>query len=296
MQFTWQNQDEQNAGIKKFLGAHGVSHRMYNDVKSTGTILVNGNAIGLDYKLAVGDEVTVIFPPESSDDNVAFSDEPIDIIYEDDNWLVVNKPAGLTSVPGPSNRVDTLVNRIKGYLKKQGSKDLRPHLITRLDRFTSGIVLVAKNRLANSLANQQVAQRKIDKMYYAIVDGIGLDDHGMIDKPIGRVGDKFRREVIADGQNAKTEYWKVSEFDDYTLVRLKLHTGRTHQIRVHMTSLGHPLLGDELYQGPLDKGINRQALHAYYLQFNDELSNQVRTFEIKLPEDMKSVVKEDHND
>ncbi len=296
MQFTWQNQDEQNAGIKKFLGAHGVSHRMYNDVKSTGTILVNGNAVGLDYKLAVGDEVTVIFPPEASDDDVAFSDEAIDVIYEDDNWLVVNKPAGLTSVPGPSNRVDTLVNRIKGYLKKQGRTDLRPHLITRLDRFTSGIVLVAKNRLANSLANQQVAQHKIDKMYYAVVDGIGLDDHGMIDKPIGRVGDNFRREVIADGQKAKTEYWKVSELGDSTLVRLKLHTGRTHQIRVHMTSLGHPLLGDELYEGPLDRGIDRQALHAYYLQFEDELANQVRTFEIELPEDMKSVVKEDHND
>ncbi|UZX32879.1 RluA family pseudouridine synthase [Apilactobacillus kunkeei] len=296
MQFTWQNQDEQNAGIKKFLGAHGVSHRMYNDVKSTGTILVNGNAVGLDYKLVVGDEVTVIFPPETSDDEVAFSYEAIDVIYEDNNWLVVNKIAGLTSVPGPSNRVDTLVNRIKGYLKKRGSTDLRPHLITRLDRFTSGIVLVAKNRLANSLANQQVAQHKIDKMYYAVVDGTGLDEHGMIDKPIGRVGDNFRREVIEDGQNAKTEYWKVEEFDDATLVRLKLHTGRTHQIRVHMTSLGHPLLGDELYQGPLDRGIDRQALHAYYLEFNDELANQVRTFEIELPTDMKSVVKEDHND
>ncbi|TMT02944.1 RluA family pseudouridine synthase [Apilactobacillus kunkeei] len=269
---------------------------MYNDVKSTGTILVNGNVVGLDYKIAVGDEVTVIFPPETSDDEVAFSDEPIDVIYEDDNWLVVNKPAGLTSVPGPSNRVDTLVNRIKGYLKKQGSTDLRPHLITRLDRFTSGIVLVAKNRLANSLANQQVAQHKIDKMYYAVVDGIGLNDHGMIDKPIGRVGDNFRREVTEDGQKAKTEYWKVSEFDDATLVRLKLHTGRTHQIRVHMTSLGHPLLGDELYQGPLDRGIERQALHAYYIQFNDELANQVRTFEVELPADMKSVVKEDYND
>lgn len=296
MQFTWQNQDEQNAGIKKFLGAHGVSHRMYNDVKSTGTILVNGNAVDLNYKLAVGDEVTVIFPPETSDDEVAFSYEPIDVIYEDDNWLVVNKPAGLTSVPGPSNRVDTLVNRIKGYLKKRGSIDLRPHLITRLDRFTSGIVLVAKNRLANSLANQQVAHHNIDKMYYAVVDGIGLDKHDMIDKPIGRVGDNFKREVIETGQNARTEYWKIGEFDDSTLIRLKLHTGRTHQIRVHMTSLGHPLLGDELYQGPLDRGIDHQALHAYYLRFNDELTNQVRTFEIELPEDMKSLVKEEQND
>lgn len=293
MQITWTNQDQVDAGIKQFLGVHGVSHRMYNDLKQSGTIMVNGNETKLDYKLQVGDKITIIFPPEESDDDVAFSDQPIDVIYEDDNWLVINKPDGLTSVPGPANREDTLVNRIKGYLKQQGAVDLKPHLITRLDRFTSGLVLVAKHRLANSLANQEVAEHKIDKYYYAIVAGTGLPDHNIVDLPIGRVGDNFRREVIDDGQAAKTEFWVIKTFSDYTLVKLKLHTGRTHQIRVHMTALGHPLLGDELYDGPLDKGINRQALHAYYLSFNDGITNQIRTFETELPNDMTAVIKEE---
>ncbi|GAA6112701.1 RluA family pseudouridine synthase [Apilactobacillus apinorum] len=293
MQITWTNQDQVDAGIKQFLGVHGVSHRMYNDLKQSGTIMVNGNETKLDYKLQVGDKITIIFPPEESDDDVAFSDQPIDVIYEDDNWLVINKPDGLTSVPGPANREDTLVNRIKGYLKQQGAVDLKPHLITRLDRFTSGLVLVAKHRLANSLANQEVAEHKIDKYYYAIVAGTGLPDHDIVDLPIGRVGDNFRREVIDDGQAAKTEFWVIKTFSDYTLVKLKLHTGRTHQIRVHMTALGHPLLGDELYDGPLDKGINRQALHAYYLSFNDGITNQIRTFETELPNDMTAVIKEE---
>lgn len=293
MQITWTNQDQVDAGIKQFLGVHGVSHRMYNDLKQSGTIMVNGNETKLDYKLQVGDEITIVFPPEASDDDVAFSDQPIDVVYEDDNWLVINKPAGLTSVPGPANREDTLVNRIKGYLRQQGAVDLKPHLITRLDRFTSGLVLVAKHRLANSLANQEVAEHKIDKYYYAIVSGTGLPDHDIVDLPIGRVGDNFRREVIEDGQSAKTEFWVIKTFSDYTLVKLKLHTGRTHQIRVHMTELGHPLLGDELYDGPLDQGINRQALHAYYLSFNDGITNQIRTFETELPNDMTAVIEEE---
>lgn len=293
MQITWTNQDQPDGGIKQFLRLHGVSHRMYNDLKQSGTIMVNGNETKLDYKLQVGDALTIIFPPEESDDDVSFSDQPIDVIYEDNNWLVINKPAGLTSVPGPANREDTLVNRIKGYLRQQGEVDLKPHLITRLDRFTSGLVLVAKHRLANSLANQESAEHKIDKSYYAIVSGTGLPDHDIVDLPIGRVGDNFRREVIEEGQAAKTEFWVVKTFSDYTLVKLKLHTGRTHQIRVHMTALGHPLLGDELYDGPKNLGIDRQALHAYYLSFNDGIANQIRTFETELPNDMTAVIEEE---
>lgn len=293
MKFTWQNNDKQNFGIKKFLNKKGISHRMYNDVKHNGSILVNDKKTVMDCRIALGDSVTVVFPPEKSDENVDFSYKKIVVVYEDDNWLVVNKPAGLTSVPGPSNREDTLVNRIKGYLKQQGSTDLKPHLITRLDRFTSGLVLVAKHRLANSLANQEVAAHQIDKRYYAIVDGTMRDKHRIVDMPIGRNGDNFRREVLANGQAAQTEYWVVKQFADCAWVKLKLHTGRTHQIRVHMTELQHPLLGDQLYEGPLDKGIDRQALHAYYLKFWDALAQQNREFELDLPEDMKKVIEEE---
>ncbi|WP_404799080.1 RluA family pseudouridine synthase [Apilactobacillus micheneri] len=290
LKFTWANNDKIEYGIKQFLVKKGVSHRMYNDLKHDGDILLNHGHTKFDAQVKPGDELTVIFPDEQSDDEVAFSEQPIDIIYEDDNWLVVNKPAGLTSVPGPSNREDTLVNRIKGYLRKKGSHDLKPHLITRLDRFTSGLVLVAKNRLANSLANQQVAKHQIEKYYYAIVDGKLAKSHAIIDQPIGRVGDNFRREVIADGKNAVTEYWVETSSSNNTMVKIKLHTGRTHQIRVHMTALGHPLLGDQLYNGPLDRGIKRQALHAYYLKFHDDLSNVDREFKLDLPADMQAIL------
>jgi 23S rRNA pseudouridine1911/1915/1917 synthase len=293
VQISWSNDEMDSYGIKAFLGQHGVSHRMYNELKRNGQVLINQQLQPLDYKIMPHDKVTVIFPPEVSDDEVAFSNAPLDIVFEDTNWLVVNKPAGLTSVPGPSNRIDTLVNRIKGYLKQQGSIDLRPHLITRLDRFTPGLVLVAKHRLANSLANQLVARHAIDKKYYALVSGEISDNHEIVDLPIGRPGQAFRREVMENGQQAQTEYWVVQRYSNFTWLRLKLHTGRTHQIRVHMTALCHPLLGDELYAGPLDYGIERQALHAYYLKFKDPLTQQEREFTLPLPADMQHVIEEE---
>ncbi|UQS85661.1 RluA family pseudouridine synthase [Apilactobacillus apisilvae] len=290
LEFTWVNNDKIEYGIKKFLASKGVSHRMYNDLKHDGSIMLNHHKTKFDAQVEPSDSLTVVFPDEQSDDEVAFSDQPINVVYEDNNWLVINKSAGLTSVPGPANREDTLVNRIKGYLRKNGSHDLKPHLITRLDRFTSGLVLVAKNRLANSLANQRVAKHQIEKYYYAIVEGKLSDEHSIIDQPIGRIGDNFRREVTPDGKNAITEYLVVSSLNDKTLAKIKLHTGRTHQIRVHMTALGHPLLGDQLYDGPLNEGIERQALHAYYLKFHDDLSDVDREFKLDLPADMKAIL------
>lgn len=181
------------------------------------------------------------------------------------------------------------MNRIKGYLIDQGSKDLRPHFISRLDRFTSGLVLVAKNRLAQSLIANQVEQHLIDKQYWAIVSGQVSEEHGFLSQPIGRVADSPRRAVMNNGQSAKTEYWREQVNDSWTLVRVKLHTGRTHQIRVHFSNIGHPLLGDQLYDGPLEL-ISRQALHAYHIEFVDPFDQQTRMFEAAIPEDMKNVL------
>ncbi|KRM68243.1 hypothetical protein FD06_GL001264 [Apilactobacillus ozensis DSM 23829 = JCM 17196] len=291
MQFTFLNHSNETYGIKKFLNAKGISHRMYNELKTSGEILINNQKLASDGRVAPNTNVLVKFPNEGNDVNVPISNEPINVIYEDDNWLVVNKPAGLTSVPGPSNRCDTLVNRVKGYLKQQGSLDLKPHIITRLDRFTSGLVLIAKHRLANSLANQQLASHKIKKQYLAIVSGKINKAHGLINEPIGRVGDEFRRRVISDGKPSITEFWVKESFADKTLVQVELHTGRTHQIRVHFTHLGHPLLGDQLYNGPLDQGISRQALHAYSLKFYDDFSEHNLEFSVELPNDMQQVIK-----
>ncbi|ANZ57886.1 RNA pseudouridine synthase [Fructilactobacillus lindneri] len=291
MQVKWKNETQSEISLKNFLSRHGVSHRMYSALKSRDdSFKIDNQKITPQRKISSGETVTVVFPPETADPNVLISHQQIEIIYEDDNWMIVNKPAGLTTVPGPSNRTDTLVNRIKGHLVAEHTSDLRPHIITRLDRFTSGLVLVAKNRLANSYANQQLASHQIDKRYLTVVAGRIEYNHGMIDLPIGRVDNNFAREVTPAGQDAKTEYWVKNRLPTATVLEVKLHTGRTHQIRVHFTDAGHPLLGDELYHGPLNQGIKRQALHAVSLQFYDPFQKRELSFKAAVPADMLKYV------
>lgn len=290
MQYTWTNQQNDPVKIKKFLQNIGMGHRLIADIKhGDGSFIANDHVVQPTDVLPPHSQITVIINPEKEDETIVASHQPIDIVFENDQWLVINKPAGLTSIPGPTNRLDTLLNRIKGYLIDQGSKDLRPHFISRLDRFTSGLVLVAKNRLAQSLIANQVEQHLIDKQYWAIVSGQVSEEHGFLSQPVGRVADSPRRAVMNNGQSAKTEYWREQVNDSWTLVRVKLHTGRTHQIRVHFSNIGHPLLGDQLYDGPLEL-ISRQALHAYHIEFVDPFDQQTRMFEAAIPEDMKNVL------
>jgi 23S rRNA pseudouridine1911/1915/1917 synthase len=290
--FSWTKLDEGTLRVKTFLSQKGVSHRMFSTIKrGGGDIILNGKHVRTVDDIDQGDTVTIHLPAEESNDVVAMSDLPIDILYEDENWLAVNKTAGITSVPGKADRETTMVNRVKGYLFREGAEDLVPHVVTRLDRFTSGVALMAKHRFAHGLLDKQLQTHSVDKRYYAIVDGNLTDDHGMIDAPIGRMDDDFiRREVREDGRPSRTEYWVVKRFNNQTLVRVQLHTGRTHQIRVHFKYLGHPLIGDEIYGGPMDRGIDRQALHAYWLNFYDPFAQQNRTVAAPLPADMLAVL------
>ncbi|EEI70684.1 RluA family pseudouridine synthase [Lentilactobacillus hilgardii] len=290
LKFTWQKQSNEPKTLKKFLNTHGISHRMYKNIKTSGQVLINSRSSDSQTKLADGDQVTVILPDEAGDPNVAVSEQPIKVVYEDDNWLVVDKPAGLTVVPGPANRDDTLVNRVKGYLVRAGVTDLVPHIITRLDRFTSGLVLIAKHRLANSLANELLAAKQLHKRYLAVVSGGGLPDHGRIQKPIAKDPNGYGQIISDDGRFSDTEYWVRQRLNDDMLVEVALHTGRTHQIRVHFASIGHPLLGDQLYHGPMNMGIDRQALHAVMLGFNDPFSQSEIKLKSPLPKDMSSIL------
>lgn len=282
MYIKFTNQQQQQLTLKKFLQQQGISHRLYQKLKQQpASFLVNQRKVLGDYLVQPQDQVQIQLPMESDDPKVATSYQPLTIVYEDDNFLVVNKPQNLSSVPGPSNREDTLVNRIKGHLKQEHSPYLVPHLITRLDFDTQGLVLVAKHLVANSLANQLVAKHQITKYYYAMVAGKLEQDHAVINQPIGQVPGQIARQVLPDGKTAITEFWVLQRFLDKTLVKVQLHTGRTHQIRVHFASLQHPLLGDRLYHGPLDQGFQHQALQAYYLQFVDPIAQLQRTFELK---------------
>lgn len=290
MKNTWINQEKQPTTIKRFLQKQGVGHRLIADIKhGQGNFFRNGKLVESVATVQENDQISIELMPEKKDDEVVTSNLPIEIIYEDENWLIVNKPAGLTSIPGPTNRVDTLLNRIKGYLIQQGAVDLRPHLILRLDRFTSGLVLVAKHRLAQSMISTQVEHHLIEKIYTAIVAGQIKANHEVIKEPIGRVPDSPKRAVMATGQTAITEFWVQQRSPEWTALRVQLHTGRTHQIRVHLTYLGYPLLGDQLYGGP-QKLILRQALHATSLKFMDPFTNQQVAVLAPLPPDMVNIL------
>lgn len=290
MEFTWQNEGKQQT-LKKFLAARGVSHRLMGKIRrQKGAVLVDGKKVPFGTVLHRNEQVTLVLPEEKPVIKIVASPKPIEVLYEDANWLLVAKPAGLTSVPGPSNREDTLVNRVKYYLERNGRKNVVPHIITRLDRYTSGVVLLAKHSFAQGLIDKQVSNHEFDKRYYAIVAGQIAKQHGLIEAPLKRKEGENFQIVSPDGRQAVTEYWLKANLAGGSLVEVKLHTGRTHQIRVHFQSKGHPLLGDELYGGPLDMGIERQALHAYHLAFNDPFTNKRLVVEAPLPSDMKSVL------
>ena len=290
MRFSWVNQRFNRITVKKFLKHHGVSHRMFSSIKEAGTLALNRHLIHTSRMMKRGDRITIDIPPEKASSRVAVSNGPLRILFEDSNWLAINKPAGLTSVPGPSNRNDTAVNRIKGYLLRSGSKNLRPHLITRLDSFTSGVVLVAKHRLANNLANQLRGEHRIKKTYLAVVSGRLERDHGSIKMPIGKLPNEIRRHRMSNGKPAWTEYWVLRRDPKFTVVRVRLHTGRTHQIRVHFAEVSHPVVGDHLYGGPLNLGIHRQALHASRIQMPNPFTRHRLDITAKLPSDVLKLI------
>lgn len=291
MEIKWQVESDSEKSIKRFLATKGVSHRLYSELKRRGRVLVNEQIVPFDYALTSGEQLTVIFPPEGSDADVAGSDGELEVVTETAHYLLLNKPAGLNTVPGPANSTDTLVNRVKGHWRAVKSPDRKPHIITRLDRFSSGLVLVAHDILTNNLFVQQQDQHQLEKIYLAIVAGQLPDDHGVIEAPLAQSPTGFQQVVTATGKAAKTEYWVEKRLPQATVVRIKLHTGRTHQIRAHFASIGHPLLGDELYQGPMDQGIERQALHAWQLSFIEPYTGVKQSFTAPIPEDLANIIK-----
>lgn len=291
MEASWQYDGTEPIKIKKFLQSLGMGHRLFNDIKNgQGEFLVDHRLVRPTTKILPHQPLTIKVKPEPADPQVVVSHLPITVAYEDANWLVVDKPAGVTSIPGPTITDGTILNRVTGYLAATHSPDLRPHLITRLDRYTSGLLLVAKHHVASSMISQQVQQHRMIKEYLALVDGQLLKDHGIINKPIARRPGQAQRVVAADGQHAVTEYWVLDRGVDWTLVQVRLHTGRTHQIRVHFATSGHPLLGDHLYGGSLTQ-LNHQALHASRLSFLDPFTRRPLNFSSPLPAAFKQVMK-----
>lgn len=276
LRFDWKN-DTAPTKLRNFLQQHGVSHAVLTQIKfHGGQMAINGQPAWSVDEVAIGDVVTIVLPPEPANAAVTISDQPLNVVKEDANFLIVNKPAGVASVPAHHYGNDTLVNRAKGYFITHGMPLQVPHIVTRLDKGTSGLVLFGKHHMAHSILDQQLKTHTLQKTYLAVVSGSGLPAHGEIRSPIKRAPDSFiKRTTAPDGQDAYTEYWTLSEGPNWTIVKVRLHTGRTHQIRVHFASIGHALVGDELYGGLAVPNLNHQALACTDLQFHDPFSGRI---------------------
>lgn len=279
--------------VKTFLKGHDVSKALLAKIKfKGGNIWVNGREENAIYLLDVGDVVTIDIPDEEDlVGSLEPVDEPLDIVYEDDHFLVLNKPFGIASIPSVLHS-HTMANRVKGYYLKNNYPNKQVHIVTRLDRDTSGLMLFAKHGYAHARLDKQLQAKTIHKRYFALVSGLGnLEAKGDIIAPIARDEDSMiTRCVHQSGKYAHTSYEIVASYGDVHLVDIRLHTGRTHQIRVHFAHIGFPLLGDDLYGGRMDCGIERQALHCHYLAFENPFTKTPFLQRIDLTDDFESVI------
>lgn len=250
-------------------------------------VLVNGKHVWLSTRLAEGDMLRLMLPAEQSE---YILPEPIPFctVYEDAEVLVVEKQAGLIVHPTSGHFTGTLANGVVWSWQRRGVvAKFRP--VHRIDQYTSGLIVIAKNHFAHTRLTAQMMERTVERSYLAVVHGELTDDSGLIDGPIERSDEDRRVRVVRpDGQEARTEYRVLERYGAGTLVELKLHTGRTHQIRVHMKHIGHPLFGDAMYQdGDDSEWIARQALHAQVLGFTHPRTEERMRFVAALPDDMQ---------
>jgi len=259
------------------------AHKLIGD----GYITVNDHVAKASHKLNIGDRVNVVIPPAAPS---PLSPEaiPLNIIYEDDDLLVIDKPAGLTVHPAPGHPSHTLVNAILSHFPHLADigDSLRPGIVHRLDKDTSGVMLVAKNSVAQVNLAEQFGTRSVVKVYLVLVRGHLTPENGIIEASIGRdPRNRKRMAVVAEGREARTEYHVVKYIGDYTLLEVRPETGRTHQIRVHLSAIGYPVVGDTIY-GVKSTYLSRQFVHASRLGFKLPSTGKYVEFESELPPDL----------
>lgn len=285
---------DEHVKVKTFLKKHQISKGLLAKIKFCGgQILVNGVRQNAIYLLDIGDKVSIDIPSEIGYEGLEAIDRNLDILYEDDHFLVINKPHGVASIPSVLHS-NTIANFVKGYYVRQNYENQLVHIVTRLDKDTSGIMLFAKHGYAHARLDKQLQAKTIQKRYYALVKGEGrLEDEGDIIAPIARDEDSIiTRRVAKGGKYAHTSHRVVQQFGDTYLVDIQLHTGRTHQIRVHFSHIGFPLLGDDLYGGAMEEGIDRQALHCHSLVFYHPFLEKELRIECSLPDDFNQVLQQ----
>lgn len=286
--------EDEGKRIDVFLAAELDYTRSYiKKLIVDGLVFVNGKTVKPSYKVKENDEVVVNIP-EAEKIDVLPENIPLDILYEDDDIIVINKPQGMVVHPAPGNYSGTLVNALLYHCKNLSGINgiLRPGIVHRLDKDTSGVMVVAKNDKAHISLSNQIKERSVFKKYVAIVEGVIKDEEGKIEAPIGRHPvDRKKMAVIEDGRYALTLYKVLERFKENTLVEAVIKTGRTHQIRVHMAYIGHPIVGDHVYGFKRQKfKLEGQALHSSVLGFMHPTKGVYMEFEAPLPEYFKKLI------
>lgn len=259
-------------------------------------VTINGKTVKASYKVCIGDNVEVDVP-EAQDTKLKAQDIPVEVVYEDKDIIVVNKPKGMVVHPANGNPDGTLVNAILAMCKDSLSGiggEIRPGIVHRLDKDTSGLLIIAKNDEAHVKMSKQIQDRLVTKKYIALVKGVVKDDEATIDMPIARSKvDRKKMAVDKDGKQAVTHFKVIKRYRGYTLLEIKIDTGRTHQIRVHMAKIGYPVVGDMVYSnGKNEFGIEGQMLHAKSLEFSHPITGKKMHLEAPLPEYFTKVLEE----
>lgn len=282
--------DEAGMKLREYLrGRAKLSGRLIKSAIKNEGVFVNGNNEKMNYILKQGDLISFEVVKNESQD-IEPEDIKIDVVYEDNDVIVVNKSPGMVVHPTRSYQSGTLANGLINYFRKSGQNCI-VRLVSRLDMDTSGLILVAKNQFAHMSLARDMHKDSFKKTYIAIVHGNLTQKSGTIDRPIFRPeGPDIRRIVDDRGQESITHYEVTESYKLGDVVRISLETGRTHQIRVHMKSIGHPLYGDSLYGNEEPDYIKRQALHAFRLSFPHPRTGEVISLEVKLPEDMEKLI------
>lgn len=288
IQEEFEFQIEQKSGrVDKYLTTEldTMSRSKVQNLIADGYVFVNGETIKANYKLETGDKVEVFVPePEAVD--VEAEDIPLDIIYEDKDIVLVNKAQGMVVHPGAGNPNGTLVNALLFHIKDLSgiNGEIRPGIVHRLDKDTSGILIVAKNDEAHVNLSEQLQNRTVKRKYWALVHGVLPHEHGTINAPIGRdPKDRQKFTVIKGGKEAISHFRVLERIQKFSLMEVSLETGRTHQIRVHLNYIDHPVAGDKIYGPKKSLEGNGQFLHARMLEFTHPRTGETMSFEAELP-------------
>ena len=282
------HKESENKRIDKYLSEvlNGKSRSYIQGLIEKENIKVNNETIKSNYKLKENDEI-LISMPEAIELEVVAEDIPLDILYEDNDVIVINKPQGMVVHPAPGNYTKTLVNALLYHCKDLSTINgvIRPGIVHRIDKDTTGVLVVAKNDEAHNFLSSQLQNHSMKREYIALVEGRLKEDIGTINKPIGRnKRDRLKMGIVDDGKRAVTHYEVLERYKNTTLIKCVLETGRTHQIRVHMASIGHPLVGDEVYGFKKQRfKLKGQVLHAKTLGFIHPKTKEYMEFTTDLP-------------